>query len=246
LSRLAAVIEERLAFEAPARRLRLAVAADLLSSHFGDRPIRVLDAGCGDGLQTLALARRHPRWSLLGVDRREDLLAGARERAVVRSLGNVRFEAADLEQPLQASGLDAVVALECLSEIRDDVGAARNMAEALSPGGLLVAQVPDRDWRAVLPGSPSTWREQVRQGYALEDLADLVEGAGLEVLELRPTFHTAVAAAQEIRDRIKERGLWLRLLAFAPLQATVALERMGIAPGRANALLVVARRPPLT
>ena len=30
---------------------------------------------------------------------------------------------------------------------------------------LVAVQVPDRDWRPVLPGSATTWREQVRQGY---------------------------------------------------------------------------------
>ena len=81
---------------APARRLRLKLAEAILSDFSGGRPIRVLDAGCGDGLLSLALAKRHPSWQLVGVDLRSDLLRGARARARGRGLDNVSFEIADL------------------------------------------------------------------------------------------------------------------------------------------------------
>src|SRR3954470_4790589 len=73
---LAAALEERLALMAPARRLRLALADEIVSAYGGARPLRLLDAGTGDGLLALALAQRHPDWAVLGVDLREDLLDG--------------------------------------------------------------------------------------------------------------------------------------------------------------------------
>src|SRR6476659_6780951 len=117
LGKLRAILEERLALMAPSRRLRLALADEVVSGEATGGPLRVLDAGCGDGLLTLSLAARHSNWALLGVDRRDDLLQGARERAAARSLGNVRFQPADLTQPLPEGDFDAVVALECLHEI---------------------------------------------------------------------------------------------------------------------------------
>jgi trans-aconitate methyltransferase len=241
--RIRAVLEERLALMAPARRLRLALSEEVVDAHAGGRPLDVLDAGCGDGLLTLALAKRHPGWTLLGVDRRDDMLEGARGRARARSLGNVTFTAGDLERPLPASGLDAVLAIECLSEIPDDALALRSMVAALAPGGLLVAQVPERGWRPVLPGSPKTWREQVRQGYDAEQIAAALRGAGLERVEVRPTFGVTVAVAQEVRDLIKDRGLAVRLAAFPLLAGAVRLERWGVTGGRSNALLASGRRP---
>src|SRR5437868_9943712 len=104
LGKLRAILEERLVLMAPSRRLRLALADEVLSAAAAGKPLRVLDAGCGDGLLTLSLAQRHRDWALLGVDRREDLLAGARERAAGRSLGNVRFQPADLTRPLPEGG----------------------------------------------------------------------------------------------------------------------------------------------
>ena len=243
LATMKAVLEERTALMAPARRLRLKVAEDVLADVAGGGPIRVLDAGCGDGLLSLALAKRHPDWAIVGVDLREDLLAGARARAAGRGLGNVSFAPADLLRPLPVSGFDAVIAVECLSEIPDDEAALQMMFAAVKPGGTLVAQVPDRDWRPVLPGSATTWREQVRQGYTREDLTAMLGRVGLGSVGARGTYRSLAAAAQEIRDRIKVAPLLLRVLAFPFLATAVLLEHAGLTWGRPNAILAVGRRP---
>jgi trans-aconitate methyltransferase len=242
-ARLVAVLEERLTLMAPARRLRLNLADEVLSAHAGERPIGVLDAGCGDGLLSLSLAKRHPTWTVVGIDRRDDLLAGARARARARKLTNVSFLAADLLQPLPESGFDVVVALECLGEIPDDDKALRMMAAALAPAGMLAAQVSELGWKPILPGSAATWREQVRQGYDAEGMAAVLRGAGLKRVEIRPTYRAVAAAAQEVRDRIKDAPLPLRLAAFPFLAAAVRLERWGLTWGRANAIFATARRP---
>jgi SAM-dependent methyltransferase len=240
---LRAILEERLALMAPARRLRLALAEGEVGARLGTTSrLRVLDAGCGDGLLSLAMAKRHPNWALVGVDLREDLLEGARKRAVARGLSNARFVPGNLERPLPEGDRDAVTAVECLSEIPDDRQALRMMLAALRPGGLLVVQVPERDWQPVLPGSPGTWREQVRQGYTAGQLQALLQEVGLADVEVRPTYRGLAAAAQEIRDRIKDRGLVVRLLAFPVLAAAVRLERAGLTWGRGNALIASARR----
>lgn len=241
--RVAAGLEERLALMAPARRLRLALADEVASAFAGDRPIRVLDAGVSDGLLTLAVAKRHPAWQVLGVDLRENLLDGARKRATARGLANARFEVADLTAPLAGGPFDVVLAIECLSEIPDDAGALARMAEVLVPGGLLVAQVPEQSWRPVLRGSEATWREQVRQGYSTEGIGAALGAAGLEEVEVRPTYRATAMVAQEVRDRIKGSALAVRAAAFPLLAAAVRLERWGATGGRANALLAIGRRP---
>jgi SAM-dependent methyltransferase len=243
LADLAAILEERLALMAPSRRLRLAEADRVVKQDSDGRPLRLLDAGCGDGLLSLAIAKLHPDWSILGIDVNPSLLAGARERARMRSLDNVDFVAANLTEELPRTGFDVVLALECLSEIPDDEAALRTMATAISPGGLFVAQVPDRRWTPILPGSAATWREEVRHGYDSEELIRLLSAAGLEKIEIRPTFRSITMVAQEIRDRIKSAPVLLRALAFPFLLAAVRLERWGLRLGRPNALLVTAQRP---
>ncbi|MBA3867215.1 MAG: methyltransferase domain-containing protein [Solirubrobacterales bacterium] len=238
-----AAIEERLALMAPARRLRLAMAEREVRVFARGRPVRVLDAGCGDGLLSLSMAKRNPEWELLGLDRNEGALAGATERARARRLPNARFEPADLEQSLPTAGFGAVLAIECLSEITDDRRALEVLAAGLAPGGLLVVQVPERGWRPVLPGSATTWREQVRQGYDAAELEAGLSALGLEAIAVEPTFHTLVQAAQDVHDRIKRLALPIRLAAFPLLALTVRLERWGLRPGRSSALLATARAP---
>jgi trans-aconitate methyltransferase len=240
---VAAAVEERIALAAPARRLRLALAERTLAHEPDDRPLSVLDAGCGDGLLTLALAQRHPHWTLVGVDLREDLLAGARARAAARGLTNVRFARADLTQAPVSNGVDVALALECLSEIEDDRAVVAMLAASLRPGGLLVAHVPDESWTPVLPGSATTWREQVRQGYTERSLRALLESAGLAVERVDATYRTAAALAQELRDRARDTPLAVRAALFPAFASAARLELAGVGWGRPKALLAVARRP---
>jgi SAM-dependent methyltransferase len=243
-AKLGAKLEERLAPESPARRLRFRLVHEMLARIPDGHQLRVLDAGCGDGLLVLALAERHPSWRLFGVDLRDELLAGARARARARGLGNVRFEHADVTRSLPANRLDVVLAIECLEEIRDDWAALRAMAEALAPGGILVAHVPERSWRAILPGSPSTWRDQVRQGYSATEIVEALRREGLDIMCVRPTFRGVVVVAQEIADRLKRGPLVVRALAFPAFAAAVRLERRGLTWGRGNAVVAIARKPP--
>lgn len=234
---------ERIALMAPSRRLRLALADGELRAFAAGRPIRVLDAGCGDGLQTMTLAKRHPDWSITGMDIDAEQLAGARLRAEKRRLANVEFRQADLTRSLPDSGFDAVIALECLTEIPDDRSALGQMVAALAPGGRLAVQAPDRDWVPVLPGSSATWRHEIRHGYAPDELRGLLIDAGAADIQLHPTYRSLAAAAQEVRDRIKRAWLPVRLFAFPFLATAVWLERHGFTWGRANAVFAVGRRP---
>ena len=234
-----AILEERLALMAPSRRLRLALADEVLTETAARRPIRLLDAGCGDGLLAMALAKRHRDWSVVGVDQRGTMLEGARARAAGRGIGNAEFEEADLTAPLPVAGFDAVLALECLHEIPDDRAALATIAGALVAGGVLALQVPRTGWRPVLPGSPGVWRDEVRHGYEEEELMAMLREAGLEPASVRPTYRSLTAAAQEVRDRIKASPLPVRLLAFPFLAAAVRLEGWGLTWGPPSAFLVV-------
>src|SRR5947208_5861001 len=115
------------------------------------------------------------------------------------------------------------------------------MARALRPGGLFLARVPERDWTPVLPGSESTWRHEVRHGYGADDFAVQLSRAGLSPTVVRPSTRAVVRLAQDIRDRIKERGHRLQLVAYPLSLGAVRLERWGLAWGRARALFVEAR-----
>ena len=116
-----------------------------------------------------------------------DLNARARRRPPARRQPRSREHLVPRGRPDQApaeDGFDVVMALECLSEIPDDRAALGSMSAALAPEGLFVVQVPDAEWKPVLKGSPTTWREEVRHGYRPAALEAALAEAGLERIEV--------------------------------------------------------------
>lgn len=235
-------LEERIALSAPTRRLRFALALEELERYAGTRPLRVLDAGCGDGLLSLAIAQRHHSWEVVGVDVLSEAISTARRRAQQRGLGNVRFVHGDLLDPRSERNFDAVLAIECLTEIPHDQGALRTMTAALRQGGILIAHVPERSWAPILPGSAPIWRHEVRHGYSAEEFAAALRNAGVTAVRVLPTLQGTVALAQELRDRIINRSLVLRALAFPAMVAAVRLERLGVTWGPHRAMLATGLR----
>jgi len=227
----------------PARRLRFELVLEIVDRIGAERPLRVLDAGAGEGLLALTLARRHRNWQIVAADADDAMLDRGRHRKASESLPNVDFVRADVTDDLGSEEFDVVLAIECLSEIPDDDAALGAMARALRPGGRFIAHVPRRDWMPVLPGSPRTWRLEVRHGYDAEELVAKLKRAGLAVTWIKPTARSTVLVGQEIADRIKDASLRVRVAALPVTTGAVRLERWGLTWGPGRALLVDARRP---
>jgi SAM-dependent methyltransferase len=241
--RIRAAAERRVRNLAPARRLRLELAAAELERFAAGEALRVLDAGCETGLLATTLAGRHPDWRVHGVDVDERSLEVARRWAAEDGVDNASFELVDMTRERGSGGYDAVAAMECLAEIADDRAALRFMFEALRPGGLLLIHVPERDWTPVLRSSPRAWKGEQRHGYSRDELGAMLREAGLEDVEIAPTTRGTVHLAEELRNRIKERSLKIRLAAYPAMAAATRLERAGISWGPARALSARARRP---
>jgi SAM-dependent methyltransferase len=236
-------LERRVRHLPPARRLRFGLARHSLERFANDGPIRVLDAGAGDGILALTIARRHPEWTVVAADAREDALQLGRREADREAVRNLSFERLDLTQPVPGPPYDAVLALECLEEIEDDEAAVASFAGALRPGGLLLVHVPERDWRPVLRGSDRRWKDEVRHGYSREQLVALLGRHGLETVRVTATARSTVRLAQEVRDRLRTARLAVRVLAYPPLTAALWLERLGVTWGPARSLYAEARKP---
>jgi demethylmenaquinone methyltransferase/2-methoxy-6-polyprenyl-1,4-benzoquinol methylase len=99
-------------------------------------PTRVADLACGTGDLALAVARRFPEATVLGID----AAAGMIERARVRGagLGAVRFEVGDLAQlPVDRGSLDALTAGYAFRNVPDLASALAEAHRVLRPGGVL-------------------------------------------------------------------------------------------------------------
>jgi SAM-dependent methyltransferase len=105
-------------------------------------PLRLLDAGCGDGNNLAALrtivAKLERAATIVGVDYNTLRLARARDRAQVPALK------ADLSRlPFPAGGFDIILCNHVIEHIPDDVAVLRELARVLAPSGLLLVGVPN-------------------------------------------------------------------------------------------------------
>ena len=98
---------------------------------------RVLDFGCGEGMQAVALAREGAGL-VVGVDTNARTLARARERAA--GLGRIA-ERLRFHMTLPAElrgGFDVVVSQNAMEHFGDPEGVLREMRDALAPGGRII------------------------------------------------------------------------------------------------------------
>ena len=96
----------------------------------------VLDAGCGSGRVTEALAERLPDGRVIGVDGSEEMLRKAREvLGPATDLRHVDLEALEIDERV-----DAVFSNAVFHWIRDHRNLFSRIRSTLAPGGRLVAQ----------------------------------------------------------------------------------------------------------
>lgn len=150
---------------------------------------RILDLACGEGRQTLELARRGHR--VLGLDCSEEALRRARQAAKHERL-NVHFLKSDIRRIPYNAEFDAAVGFfSPLGEFpleRDDLRALESVRKALKSRGFLLLDLPNRE--RVLRHGPAgsfdleTGRLEGRRLYALTEIKGLLERAGLIYLRV--------------------------------------------------------------
>lgn len=162
---------------------------------------RVLEFGCGDGLNLIAAALVLPQSEFHGVDLSESATTRGREMARKLGLANVRIEQGDLRAGAPAPGhYDYVVAHGLYSWVPDEVREAlmSAMAHALHPEGVAFVSYN------AYPGA--YLRRMVREMAAISAGADIAHARrwleGALDLPAAPPIYRAVVA-DEARDILR-------------------------------------------
>jgi SAM-dependent methyltransferase len=107
-----------------------------------ERGAHVVDVGCGHGASTILMAEAYPASTFLGVDYHEASITVARRRAADAGLGDrVAFEVADAGS-LPEGSADLVTMFDCLHDMGDPEGAAREALSTLADDGTLMVVEP--------------------------------------------------------------------------------------------------------
>ena len=79
----------------------------------------------------------------------------------------------------------------------------------------------------MFPFGEKRWRREARHGYTPDELRGLLDAAGFDLRRLAPSMRLVARAAQELRDRWKDRGLKVQLALFPLMVAAAWLDRHG-------------------
>ena len=128
-------------------RLHRAVAAQLPATR---EPLRILDVGCGTGLELTHIFERVPNAEITAMDQAPRMLAELGRKYSARMGQITLLEASCVEWPSGLVDFDYVVSVLCVHHFPPDtkVGIYRNFREALKPGGAYVEGDQMTDGRA--------------------------------------------------------------------------------------------------
>ena len=103
---------------------------------------KVADVGCGVGFSTLLMAEAFPNSRFVGYDFHEPSIEEARRHAETHGLSDrVSFKAASVKE-IQETGFDLATAFDCLHDMGDPRGCARQMRRILKDDGVWMVVEP--------------------------------------------------------------------------------------------------------
>lgn len=174
---------------------RLRYLRERIDAHWGGDPTgftplagrTALDVGCGAGLLCEPLARLGA--AVTGIDAARESIAVARAHAGKLP---ITYLAGGIEQ-VAGRRFDLVTSMEVIEHVTDPAGFVAGLAAALADGGLLVLSTPNRTPKSrlamitlgeglgMIPRGTHDWDKFLTP----DELTDLLEGAGLRVIDSR-------------------------------------------------------------
>lgn len=230
---------------APANGLRIRLRRVLPATDGSYRDI--LDAGCGPGVFTYELAKRHPEAQVTGVELEPDKVDRNNEIAKQAGLKNVVFQQGDVTKLDFDEAFDLVLSVDNFEHVEDDIGAMRTLLQALRPGGRLVAHVPGYERRWILFGRRVNFDVpgHVRPGYRADQLVARLQEAGFKVVSHQYTYGPLETFTNNISYLITGADQRRKMQYAAVFPALLALSWFGkfSRPRWGAGVLAVAQRP---
>ena len=230
---------------APANGLRIRLRRVLPATAGSYRAI--LDAGCGSGVFSFELAKRHPEAKVTGVELEPDLVDRDNEIAKRAHLTNLEFEQGDVTKLDFEDEFDLVISVDNFEHVEDDIAAMRTLLHALRPGGRLVAHVPGYERRWLVFGRRVNFDVpgHVRPGYKAEDLVRKLGEAGFQVTAHQYTYGVIETFTNNISYLITGADQRRKVQYAAVFPVLLAVSWLGkfSRPKWGAGVLAVARRP---
>lgn len=172
---------------------------------------KVLDAGCGIGLNSFLAARMGH--SVVGIDNDSEKIVLAKKMLSKSRYLNTSFINDNLNKLHLSNGLfDCVMCFEVLEHINDDKQAIQEVSRVLKDGGLFIVSVPGI---GLISRINQHNKHHVREGYSLPELKKKLGEANLHVKKVIKIEHTYLGLAiRFLNDEIHQRSLFITTLLF--------------------------------
>jgi ubiquinone/menaquinone biosynthesis C-methylase UbiE len=184
------------------RRQIIPPITDFVRAAGGAQRLRLLDIACGTGRTLHQLARTHPQMRLHGVDLSPAYVRTARRRLADVDELTLAVENAE-SLPWADATFDVVTSVYLFHELPRNArrNVVREMLRVVRPGGLVViedsAQLSDSPQLAgALKNFPREFHEPFYGDYLEDDLAALLDEAGLHVASSEPHLVAKVVVAR--------------------------------------------------
>jgi 2-polyprenyl-3-methyl-5-hydroxy-6-metoxy-1,4-benzoquinol methylase len=161
------------------------------------KPFEVFDAGSGFGQYSYYIAKNFPLATVYGSDLKEEQIVDCNQ--FFRTIGLLRcsFAVEDLTKIQHKDKFDAILSVDVMEHIPDDMKVFQNFYRALRTNGQLFINTPSN-----LGGSDvhseddqSFVEEHARNGYGMEEIRNKLETAGFKVEKIRYTYGSWGTAA---------------------------------------------------
>lgn len=148
----------------------------------------VLDAGCGYGYYSFYLARKYPTATIEACDSDADHINENKYIQHQLKLTNLLFLKVDLGKLSERNKYDMAISVDVLELIEDDLKVVKNISDALKKGGYFLLHTPKRNQQ----DTSGSWKvrcpDRVREGYSWEEISQLLESNGFEIIKKVNTF----------------------------------------------------------
>ncbi|MGY1685904.1 class I SAM-dependent methyltransferase [Geodermatophilus sp. SYSU D00867] len=152
------------------------IAERLAASEREDRPLRILDFGCGTGWLGASLT---DLGDVTGID-----LSPAAVEHGRREFPGVRFLAGAFSDVSLVGPFDLVISSEVMAHVADQEGYVRRVAELLRPGGTFLLMTQNgfvwRRWSMLRPTSEG----MIRNWPRLRDLRAVLRASGFSIVRI--------------------------------------------------------------
>ena len=219
-----------------ARSEEFGEVSELLSLGVTQRPLKILDVSCGNGIAAYAFASLGNQVAAVDPDESADVgIKAAARLASALSRGSLSvYEAAAEDLPFVDSSFDIVYARQALHHFGDLQKGVAECARVLKPGGVLFAtreHVVENDGqlRQFLAEHPLHRLHGGENAYSEQHYKSMFQRNGLRISKSFATFETIInhfpSSNEQVRGEILKAvfpkygwSVWSRLLKFPSLE----------------------------